>query len=87
MFLATVEDLYSRRMLGFAQSDDHPTAELAAAAINMAVAARGGDVTGVIFHTDKGSQYSPSLGVERSPELLRQLTLDPTRDYQPQSRT
>ena len=29
MFLATVEDLFSRRMLGFAQSDRHPTAELA----------------------------------------------------------
>ena len=58
VFLATVEDLYSRRMLGFAQSDDYPTAELATAAINMAAATRGGDVAGVIFHTDKGSQYT-----------------------------
>ena len=58
VFLATVEDLYSRRMLGFAQSDSHPTAQLATAAINMAAAARGGDVAGVIFHTDKGSQYT-----------------------------
>ena len=51
VFIATVEDLFSRRMLGFAQSDSHPTAELAAAV-------RGGDVQGVIFHTDKGTQYS-----------------------------
>ena len=58
VFLATVEDLFSRRMLGFAQSDAYPTAELATAAINMAAAARGGDVAGVIFHTDKGSQYT-----------------------------
>ena len=58
VFLATVEDLYSRRILGFATSDSHPTAQLATAAINMAAAARGGDVTGVIFHTDKGSQAS-----------------------------
>ena len=58
VYLATVEDLYSRRMLGFAQSDDYPTAELAAAAINMAAATRGGHVAGVIFHTDKGSQYT-----------------------------
>ena len=58
VFLATVEDLYSRRMLGFAQSNDYPTAELATAAINMAAAVRGGDVAGVIFHTDKGSQYT-----------------------------
>ena len=58
VFLATVEDLFSRRLLGFALSDSHPTAELAQAAVNMAVAARGGDVAGVIFHTDKGAQYT-----------------------------
>ena len=74
VFLATVEDLYSRRMLGFATSDDYPTAELAKQAINMAVAARGGDVKGVIFHSDKGSQYTAQafaaacrrLGIQRS---------------------
>ena len=58
VFLASVEDLYSRRMLGFATSERHPTAELAAAALNMAAAARGGHVAGVIFHTDCGSQYT-----------------------------
>ncbi len=58
VFLASVEDLYSRRMLGHATSLRHPTAELAEAALNMAAAARGGDVAGVIFHTDKGSQYT-----------------------------
>ena len=36
----------------------HPTAELATDAINMAAAVRGGTVAGVIFHTDKGSQYT-----------------------------
>ena len=56
VYLATVEDLYSRRVLGFALSDKCPTADLAQAAINMAVATRGGDVRGVIFHTDRGSQ-------------------------------
>ena len=56
VFLATVE--FSRRMLGFAQSDRHPTAELATDALNMAAAVRGGTVTGVIFYTDKGSQYT-----------------------------
>ena len=58
VFLGTVEDLFSRRLLGFALSDRHPTAELAQAAIHMAAATRGGDVTGVIFHTDKGTQYT-----------------------------
>ncbi|MCP4306181.1 MAG: IS3 family transposase [bacterium] len=57
-FLATVEDLFSRRMLGFALSDAYPTAELASAAINMAVAVRGGDISGVIFHSDRGTQYT-----------------------------
>ncbi len=56
VFLATVEDLCSRRMLGFATSNDYPTAELAKQAINMAVATRGSDIKGVIFHSDKGSQ-------------------------------
>ena len=64
VFLATVEDLFSRRMLGFAQSDAHPTAELATAALNMAAAARGGDIEGVIFHTDKGSQYTSDAFAE-----------------------
>ena len=45
-------------MLGFATSQRYPTAELAAAALNMAAATRGGDVAGVIFHTDKGAQYT-----------------------------
>ena len=58
VFLGTVEDLFSRRLLGFALSDRHPTAELAQAAIHMAAATRGGDVAGVIFHTDKGAQYT-----------------------------
>ena len=58
VFPATVEDLFSRRMPGFAQSDRHRTAELATDALNMAAAVRGGTVAGVIFHTDKGSQYA-----------------------------
>ena len=58
VFLATVEDLFSRRRLGFAQSDRHPTAQLSTDALNMAAAVRGGAVAGVIFHTDKGSQYT-----------------------------
>ena len=58
VYLGTVEDLFSRRMLGFALSDRYPTAELAKAAVNMAIATRGGTVEGVIFHTDRGSQYN-----------------------------
>jgi transposase InsO family protein len=74
VFLASCEDLFSRRLLGFALSDTYPDAELAKAAINMAVAVRGGDVRGVIFHSDRGSQYTSdafatacaALGITRS---------------------
>ncbi len=54
LYLATVIDLYSRRLLAAATSL-HPDAELACAAIKMAAAVRGGRIEGVIFHTDRGS--------------------------------
>ncbi|MCF7547606.1 IS3 family transposase [Pseudonocardia sp. WMMC193] len=59
LYLATVIDLYSRRLLG-AATGLHPNAELACEAIRMAVAARGGaeQIRGVIFHTDRGSTYT-----------------------------
>ena len=56
LYLATVLDLGSRRLPGFAMGDHHDSA-LAKAALCMAAAVRGGDVTGVIFHTDKGGEY------------------------------
>ena len=62
LYLATVIDLYSRRLLGAATSA-HPDAELACAAIRMAVATRGGkdaiwredEAERLVFHTDRGS--------------------------------
>ena len=60
LYLATVEDLASRRLPGFALGEPHD-AELAAGAIKMAAAVRGGDVRGVIFHSDRGSEYSAGL--------------------------
>ncbi len=60
LYLGTVEDLFSRRLLGFAMSE-HPDAALARDAIHMAVAVRGGDVAGVIFHSDRGSTYTADL--------------------------
>ena len=60
LYLAHVEDLASRRIPGFALSEHHD-APLAVAALQMAAAVRGGDVTGVIFHSDRGSEYSAEL--------------------------
>jgi transposase InsO family protein len=73
LYLATVLDLGSRRLPGFAMSEHHDSA-LARAALCMAAAVRGGDVAGVIFHTDKGGEYvgdlfaraCSSLGVTQS---------------------
>lgn len=80
LYLATVIDLYSRRLLG-AATGLHPDADLACAAIKMAIAARGGmdAVNGegwradesqrVIFHTDRGSTYTANSFTK----LCRQL--------------
>ncbi len=51
LHLASVLDVASRRVLGFALSEHHD-AELAYGALAMAVAVRGGSVPGVIMHTD-----------------------------------
>ncbi|RBQ11618.1 IS3 family transposase [Spongiactinospora rosea] len=57
LYLATVEDLFSRRLLGYAMSEHHDAA-LTCASLQMAAATRGGDSDGVIFHTDRGSEYT-----------------------------
>jgi transposase InsO family protein len=55
--LASVLDMGSRRVLGFALSEHHDAA-VAYGALAMAVAVRGGQVPGVILHTDQGSEYT-----------------------------
>jgi transposase InsO family protein len=60
LHLASVLDVASRRVLGFALSEHHD-AELAYGALAMAVAVRGGQVPGVIMHTDQGSEYTARL--------------------------
>lgn len=57
LYLATVEDLASRRLPGFAIGEHHDAA-LARAALCMAAAVRGGQIAGVIFHSDKGGEYT-----------------------------
>jgi putative transposase len=57
LYLDSVLDAGSRRVLGFALGEHHD-AELAYGALAMAVAVRGGAVPGVIFHTDQGSEYT-----------------------------
>jgi transposase InsO family protein len=57
LHLASVLDIFSRRVVGFALSEHHD-ADLAYGALVMAVAVRGGQVAGVIMHTDQGSEYT-----------------------------
>ena len=57
LHLASVLDIFSRRVIGFALSGHHD-ADLAYGALAMAVAVRGGQVAGVIMHTDQGSEYT-----------------------------
>jgi transposase InsO family protein len=60
LYLASVLDMASRRVLGFALGEHHD-AQLAYSALVMAVAVRGGQVPGVILHTDQGSEYTARL--------------------------
>jgi putative transposase len=55
-YLATVIDLYSRRIVGWAIAD-HMRTELVTAALNMAITRRR-PPAGVIFHSDRGAQYT-----------------------------
>src|SRR4051794_8893814 len=59
LFLDSVLDMGSRRIVGFALGEHHD-AELAYDALTMAVAVRGGKdaIVGVIMHTDQGSEYT-----------------------------
>ena len=56
LYLADVEDIGSRRIVGYAMAD-HMRTELVAGAMTMAVAARSGCVAGMLFHHDRGAQY------------------------------
>ncbi|MGW4898017.1 DDE-type integrase/transposase/recombinase, partial [Kitasatospora sp. NPDC004240] len=57
MYLATVIDMHSRRVVGWSLAE-HMRADLVVDAVRAAVDARGGDVRGVVFHSDRG----PALG-------------------------
>ncbi len=54
LYLVSVHDAFSRRALGYAMGPRHDTT-LVSATLQMAIATRGGQADGVIFHTDRGS--------------------------------
>jgi len=61
--MVSVLDVASRRVLGFALGERHD-AHLAYGALAMAIMVRGGQVPGVVFHTDYAE-------VDVKPENLR----------------
>jgi len=58
LYVASVLDLGSRRLLGYSMAD-HMRTELVLDALGMAVTARAGAVSGIISHADRGSQGTP----------------------------
>jgi transposase InsO family protein len=73
LYLATVLDLNSKRLVGWSIAD-HMRTELVADALKAAARVRGGNLRGAIFHSDNGAQYASKefavlchhLGVLRS---------------------
>jgi len=74
LYLASVLDLGSRRLLGYSMAE-HMRTELVLDALKMAVAARGGDkaVVGVIAHADRGSQYTANDYIDYCQDASRQM--------------
>jgi transposase InsO family protein len=56
LYCCAIKDLFSNRIVGWA-IDTRMKARLVVAAIEMAVARRGGNVAGCILHSDRGSQF------------------------------
>ena len=67
MYLATVIDCYSRRLVGFAIAD-HMRTLLVQDALHMAKGQRG-SLTGAIFHSDHGSVYTSHAFQETCTQL------------------
>jgi len=55
LYCCAIKDVFSNRIVGWA-IDERMKARLVVAAIEMAVARRGGNVAGCILHSDRGSQ-------------------------------
>jgi putative transposase len=56
IYLCAIKDLWSNRIVGWA-IDSRMKARLVVAAIEMAAARRGDDLSGCILHSDRGSQF------------------------------
>lgn len=57
VYLCAVRDAHSRRVLGYAMGEQQST-DLVITALDMAATTRGGFPTGVVLHTDRGTQFT-----------------------------
>jgi putative transposase len=57
LYLAIVLDVFSRRIVGWS-IDTHRKTQLVCDAVRMAILNRGGQVAGVIHHSDRGGEYT-----------------------------
>ena len=60
MFLCAIRDGHSRKVLGYSIAD-HIGADMVTAAVDRAVAVRGGRCRGTILHSDRGGEYTAHL--------------------------
>ena len=67
LYLATVIDACSRRVIGWVIAD-HMRADLVEDALRMAITLRGELPGPVIFHTDRGTQYASKQMAEYAPK-------------------
>ena len=56
LYLCAIKDVWSNRIVGYSMSD-RMESSIAVAALDSAVARRGGSVAGCVLHTDRGSQF------------------------------
>lgn len=76
LYLATVIDISSRRVVGFAMAD-HLRTDLIADALTNAIATRNPD-PGVIFHSDRGCQYTSTQYATLAKDLDVRLSVGRT---------
>ena len=77
LYLCAVRDGWSRRVIGHAFADSLHT-DLVEAALRRAVTFRGADTAGVIFHADRGCQYTSAQLAEVAVEVDVRLSVGRT---------
>ncbi len=72
VYTAFVQDLHSRRIVGW-QVADHQGTDLALDALEMAIWSRRGDVGGLVHRSDRGVQYTSIRTVNGSTRSARHV--------------